>query len=946
MTEKKLDYKQTLNLPKTDFPMKANLAQREPVMLAQWQQAKLYEKIRLQNKDREKFILHDGPPYANGDIHIGHVLNKVLKDIVVKSKTLSGFDAPFVPGWDCHGLPIEVNVEKKKGRAGVKISYSAFRKACREYAKGQVAKQSEQFQRLGILAEWDKPYLTMDYHYEADVVRCLAGVLTAGCIKRGAKPVYWCIDCGSALADTEVEYQDKRSLAIDVRFKVVDEKTLLNRCQHSPNPKGVGPISVPIWTTTPWTLPANEAVTLGPEVNYALIQYETDQGSEQLLVAEALVNAIVTRYGIESYHVVAYCQGQALEGLLLQHPFYDKQVPICLGEHVTVEDGTGAVHTAPAHGDDDYKVGKQYDLPVEMPVLDNGCYAESVPVFAGKFVRNVNEEIIALLKQKNALLHAVAMTHSYPHCWRHKTPLIFRATSQWFISMRENQLRENSLAAAEKVTWLPSTGLARMRAMLSNRPDWCISRQRSWGVPIPFITHKETGELHPNMQAILETVAELVEKGGVDAWFEATLESLIGDDAVQYEKSPHVLDVWFDSGVSHTAVLKARASLQFPADLYLEGADQHRGWFQTALLTSQALYGASPYKTVVTHGFTVDQHGKKMSKSLGNTVLPEKLIKTLGADMLRLWVASTDYQHDMSIGDEILKRTSDSYRRMRNTARFLLSNLDGFDPNTHLLPFEDLVALDQWAIARAHQVQAEIIRAYNHYEYHIIVQLLQRFCINDMGNFYLDIIKDRQYTAMRGCRAHLSGQTAMFHIVQALVRWLAPILSFTAEEIYQHVPGEKKDSIFLTTWYEALQPLAQDAPFDFAFWEKMSAVRDVVNKAIETKRQAGAVGSALEVEVILYCDGELHTQVSALEDELRFVLITSGAQVKSLSELPQDGLATDVAGLNLVIRVLEHQKCERCWQRRVDVDKFKAYPGVCGRCVDNIAGEGEVRHYA
>lgn len=940
------DYKATLNLPKTDFPMKANLANREPGQLAKWQAMDLYQKMRRHCQDKPLYMLHDGPPYANGDIHLGHALNKILKDIIVKSKTFSGFNVPYVPGWDCHGLPIELNVEKKKGKPGHKISAKDFRQACRDYAQVQVEKQKAQFQRLGVLGEWDNPYLTMNPGYEAGVARSLGDILKNGFIKRGVKPVYWCIDCGSALAEAEVEYHDKRSVAIDVRFSVVDEKAFLDKCQHSPEPKREGPMALVIWTTTPWTLPANEAVTLGAEIDYALIQCETAQGKEQLLIAEALLNKVVTRYGIEHYHVVAYCKGKDLEGLKLQHPFYEKQVPICLGDHVTTEDGTGCVHTAPAHGMEDYVVAQAYQLPVEEPVLGNGCYAEKVPLFAGKFVRNVDAEIVALLKQQNTLLCEKALAHSYPNCWRHKTPLIYRATPQWFVSLEANQLREESITAAESVAWFPETGKNRMAAMLKNRPDWCISRQRAWGVPIPFITHKQTGEMHPNMQSLIHEVADKIEQEGIEAWFEIELESLIGAEAKAYEKSQHVLDVWYDAGLSHACVLKRRSGLQHPADVVLEGADQHRGWFQSSLLTSMCLYGYAPYRDVITHGFTVDANGRKMSKSIGNVIAPEKIIKTLGADMLRLWVSSTDYQHDMSLSDEILKRTADAYRRLRNTSRFLLSNLHGFNPETDLLPFDQLVALDRWVIAKAYDLQQAIIQAYDQYQFHIVYQLLYRFCIVDLGNFYLDIIKDRQYTAMEKCRARLSAQTALYHLVQAFVRWLAPILSFTAEEIWQHIPGQTTDSVFLTEWYGELKPLPDDYRMDHAFWETLSAVRDAVNKIVEAKRNADEMGSALEASVTLYCDDALKDTLSALADELRFVLITSDACVKPMAEASADALETDIAGLKLVVVSSEHQKCERCWQRREDVNAHEAYPGICGRCVNNIIGEGEVRQYA
>lgn len=937
------DYKNTLNLPKTDFAMKANLAQREPARLKDWQQNDIYQKIRAARHGAKPFIMHDGPPYANGDIHLGHALNKTLKDIIVKAKTLSGFNVPFVPGWDCHGLPIELNVEKKKGKPGHKISAKQFRQACRDYAKTQIAKQKEQFQRLGIFAEWNNPYLTMNYKFEANVVRSLASVLQNGYIKRGVKPVYWCLNCASALAEAEVEYHDKASRAIDVKFMVTEPDKLAKAF-------AVNNLSlkayIPIWTTTPWTLPANEAVTLGADIDYVLLQAKRHDQQELLVIAAALQEKISERYDLSDVKVIAKTKGQALEHLKLQHPIYNKQVPICLGDHVTTEDGTGCVHTAPAHGVEDYGVGLAYDLPIGIPVLDNGCYADDVELLAGKFVRKVDEDILQLLHDRHTLLVAKKLHHSYPHCWRHKTPLIFRATPQWFIHMDANNLRQESQQATNEVNWFPQTGENRMLKMLEGRPDWCISRQRAWGVPIPFITHQQTGELHADMQKLLEIIATKVEQEGIEAWFELSLEELIGDEAPNYSKSTHVLDVWFDSGVTHACVLDARDNLHSPADVVLEGSDQYRGWFQSSLLTSVAMKQQAPYKDVITHGFTVDSKGHKMSKSLGNVIAPDKIIKTYGADMLRLWVASTDYQHDMSLSDEILKRSSEAYRRMRNTARFLLSNLHGFVPSTDLQKFDDLVALDRWVIARALQVQQQIMTAYDNYEFHVVYQLLYRFCIVDLGNFYLDIIKDRQYTAKTKGHARLSGQTAMYHVLHAFVRWLAPICSFTADEIWQSIPGEKAESVFIATWYDQLQALDAKAEMNNDYWQTILNVRDEVNKAIEAKRHAGEIGGALEAEVVLYADSKLQAQLQQLKDELRFVLITSEAEVKALSEATADASDALEGQLKIAIITSDKQKCERCWQRRADVDSYQNYPGICGRCVENIAGEGEKRCYA
>ncbi|MBI5612380.1 MAG: isoleucine--tRNA ligase, partial [Gammaproteobacteria bacterium] len=695
------DYKNTLNLPHTDFPMKANLANREPAILARWREIDLYGRLRAAAKGRPRYVLHDGPPYANGDIHLGHTVNKVLKDIIVKAKTLSGFDAPYVPGWDCHGLPIEHAVEKKIGKAGEKVNPAAFRKACREYAAKQVDGQREDFKRLGVFGDWEHPYLTMDFKFEADILRQLGRIIANGHVYKSYKPVHWCIDCGSALAEAEVEYEDKTSPAIDVRFTIPDEAALFARLQHVAGKNGHGPLSVVIWTTTPWTLPANRAVAVHPELEYVVVQTEGER-VERLLLAEPLLKSAMLRWGIADYRIIATAAGSALEGVMLQHPFYAREVPVILGGHVTTETGTGCVHTAPGHGQDDYVVGSRYKIEVDNPVGGDGKFLPGTELFAGEHVFKANPHVIEVLKQRGVLLHEQALRHSYPHCWRHKTPIIFRATPQWFIGMDSAGLRGKALEEIKKVTWLPDWGQARITGMIEGRPDWCISRQRSWGVPIALFLHKETGKLHPDTPRLVEAVAKRIEQNGVDAWFELDAKELLGADADRYEKVSDILDVWFDSGVTHGCVLEKRAELTLPADLYLEGSDQHRGWFQSSLLTSVAIRAAAPYKAVLTHGFTVDAKGRKMSKSLGNDMgLPQKAIKTLGVDILRLWVAATDYRAEMSVSDEILTRTADSYRRIRNTARYLLANLAGFDPARDLLKPADMLALDRWALNRA-----------------------------------------------------------------------------------------------------------------------------------------------------------------------------------------------------------------------------------------------------
>ncbi len=926
--------------------MKANLAQREPEILNQWQEQQLYQKIREICAGRPKFVLHDGPPYANGAIHIGHAVNKVLKDIIVKSKTLSGFDAPYVPGWDCHGLPIELMVEKTVGKAGVKVTPAQFRQECRAYAKKQVNIQKQEFVRLGVLGDWDNPYLTMDFSFEADIVRSLGKITANGHLHKGAKPVHWCTDCGSALAEAEVEYEDKRSPAIDVRFQVVDEHAFMAACHHALEHEGKGPLSVVIWTTTPWTLPANQAVALNPELEYVVVQCEIDGHSERLVVAEALLKSVVLRYGIGDHHVVGYCTGNALEHLLLQHPFYDRQVPIILGDHVTTDAGTGAVHTAPGHGQEDYVVGLKYNLLVDNPVGNNGVFLPSTELFAGLHVFSANDKVLEVLREHGKLVHHEALLHSYPHCWRHKTPIIFRATPQWFIAMEKNQLRDTALAEVKNVAWIPDWGQARIESMIAHRPDWCISRQRTWGVPIAFFVHKESGELHPRSAELIEQVALRIEQQGIDAWFELDAAELLGGEAEDYEKITDTLDVWFDSGVTHAAVLARRPQLQFPADLYLEGSDQHRGWFQSSLMTSVAMHGVAPYKEVLTHGFTVDAEGKKMSKSKGNVVLPQTVMKSLGADVLRLWVAGTDYRGEMSVSDEILKRTADGYRRLRNTARFLLSNLDGFDPAQHLVAAEDLLALDAWVVDKAWLLQTEIQEAYQSYQFQNIYQKVLNFCSIDLGGFYLDIVKDRQYTAKHDSLARRSAQTAMYHVIEALVRWLAPIISFTAEEIWRVIPGQRSASVFLETWYTGLVPLAADAVINVSTWERIIAVRTVVSKELEQLRSKGEIGASLNAEVDLYCDETYTSELGKLADELHFVFITSKTSLHDWQDSPTDAVVTELDGVKLKVRVSAQPKCVRCWHQRPDIGLNPDHPELCGRCVENVVGDGEVRHYA
>ena len=936
------DYKDTLNLPSTPFPMKANLANREPEMLKKWYADDRYGEIRKRAAGRKKFILLDGPPYANGPIHIGHAVNKVLKDIVVKSRTLAGYDAPYVPGWDCHGLPIELQVEKKKGKVGKKLNATEFRQACREYAMRQVDGQREDFKRLGVLGDWDNPYLTMLPRYEADQVRAFKKVIENGHLYRGYKPVHWCLDCKSALAEAEVEYQDKSSVAIDVRFSFADANQLLKSISDvlpADYQDDGSDVSIPIWTTTAWTLPANQAVAVNSELPYVLVETVIGGTKERLVLAKGLANAALERFAATGTQVIAAFPGQALRGLQMEHPFYDRPVPVITGEHVTLDAGTGAVHTAPGHGQEDFAVGVENDLPLDNPVGGDGVYLPSTEVFAGQHIYPASKEIIALLEEKGRLLHQEGFDHSFPHCWRHKTPLIFRATPQWFISLDQNGLRDASLKAIADVQWIPGWGEQRIEGMVSGRPDWCISRQRTWGVPVPLFVHKETGELHPDMLNLLDEIATRMETGSIDAWFDAAIEDFLGDEAGDYEATTDTMDVWVDSGMAHHCVTNGFDPIEYPADLYLEGSDQHRGWFQSSLLTAVAMNGSAPYKQVLTHGFTVDEKGHKMSKSLGNTVSPQKVANSLGADILRLWVSATDYRGEMSVSDEILKRVADSYRRMRNTMRFLLGNLHGFEPEQNMLPVDELVALDQWAVQRAVDLQKQVLSSYESYEFHRAYQLLHNFCVVDMGGFYLDILKDRLYTTGADSHPRRSAQTAMYLISEAMVRLMAPILSFTAEEIWPLLPGDRDDSVFFDEFYELPVPAAAQIN-----WSSVISVREGVSKALEDQRANGAIGSGLEANVTIYAEDDLKATLEALGDELRFVFITSEAQVKPISEKSKD--AKQVDNFWVGVTANENEKCVRCWHRREDVGSVAGHEEVCGRCADNVDGSGEQRHYA
>ena len=947
------DYKATLNLPDTPFPMRGDLAKREPQMLARWQAQQRYQKIRAAKQGKPKFILHDGPPYANGDIHIGHAVNKILKDIIVKSKTLSGFDAPYVPGWDCHGLPIELQVEKKHGKA---IPPAQFRALCREYAAEQIERQKKDFIRLGVLGDWDHPYLTMDFKTEADIIRALGKIYENGYLYQGRKPVNWCLDCQSALAEAEVEYEDKVSPAIDVGFEVKDKAALGKAFGVSlPNDAKVYAV---IWTTTPWTLPANQAVCVHPDLEYDLIK--TSKG--YLILAFDLATPCLARYQLAGSNdrgdgTAATCQGAALQGLLLQHPFYERPVPIICGEHVTLEAGTGLVHTAPAHGLDDYFVGQKYGLPTDNPVGDDGKFIANTPpvgdkALAGLFVWKANDVIIDALQASGHLWHMEKMQHSYPHCWRHKTPIIFRSTPQWFIGMDRHELgdethfrlRDYAEEAVDVTKFYPSWGKNRLQAMIKNRPDWCVSRQRNWGVPMSFFVHKETMQLHPRTPELLEQVAQRVEQQGVEAWFSLDANELLGNDAVHYRKLTDTLDVWFDSGVTHDTVLRKREGLKYPADLYLEGSDQHRGWFQSSLLTGCAIniytldteYQA-PFKALLTHGFVVDGQGHKMSKSKGNVIAPQKIFDTLGADILRLWTASTDYSGEMNISDEILKRVVESYRRIRNTLRFLLANIADFDITRDGMPVEQWLEIDRYALAITQRLQDEVTSAYSAYEFHLVAQKLQAFCSEDMGGFYLDILKDRLYTAGNDSAARRSAQNALYHITHSLAHLIAPILSFTGEEVFEVLNGKDDVSVFEQQWY--VFPEMQEKRVLLDVWASVRQIREMISKRLEEKRAAGEIGSSLaaELDINIPTSSPLYEVFDKFKDELRLVFITSRAT-----------LHAGIEGSPIQIHVTPsaHTKCERCWHYRADVGADAQHATLCGRCVSNLFGSGEVRKYA
>jgi isoleucyl-tRNA synthetase len=947
----KVASKYPVNMTETPFPMRGDLAKREPKWVKEWQEKKIYERVRKASKNRPKFILHDGPPYANGDIHIGHAVNKVLKDMIIKTRSLAGYDAPYVPGWDCHGMPIEIQIEKLYGK---NLPVAEVQAKARAYADEQIERQKVDFIRLGVLGEWDNPYKTMNFGNEADEIRALGKLLEKGYVYRGLKPVNWCFDCGSALAEAEVEYENKRDPSIDVGFPFLefDKLALAFKLDKLPLDKGY----CVIWTTTPWTIPSNQALNMHPEFTYALVQTVRNGEPLLLILAKDLVDTSLASYGLEGT-VIATCLGSDLSEIKFKHPLaqldagYNRDSPVYLGDYVTLESGTGIVHSAPAYGIEDYKSCKAHgmaDDEILSPVMGDGRYASWLPFFAGMTIWEASKPICDKLREADALFSLTMFDHSYMHCWRHKTPIIYRATSQWFASMDNTpadgglSLRETALAAIGETAFYPSWGQARLHGMIVNRPDWTLSRQRQWGVPMAFFLHKETGQLHPRTPELLEQIAQRVQESGVEAWQKLEIAELLGDEADMYVKNRDTLDVWFDSGTTHKTVMRGshKEQLGFPADLYLEGSDQHRGWFHSSLLTASMLDGRAPYKALLTHGFVVDGDGKKMSKSVGNTVAPQKIFETLGADILRLWVASSDYSGELSISDEILKRVTESYRRIRNTLRFLLANTSDFDATKDALPITDLLEIDRYAIANMAALQADILAHYQQYEFHPVISKLQSFCSEDLGGFYLDILKDRLYTSGVASVARRSAQTAIWHITQSLLRLMAPTLSFTAEEAWvifasKEAYAASDETIFTQTFYDL--PEIKDGAALLEKYASLRAIRNDVTKQLEEVRAAGGIGSSLQAEILIKTGAAKHALLSSFGDDLKFAFITSAAKVEQVATETEEAVQVTPSA---------YKKCERCWHYRAEVGTHAEHPGLCGRCISNLFGTGEVRRFA
>ncbi|WP_028605711.1 isoleucine--tRNA ligase [Ottowia thiooxydans] len=942
-TETKTDYRKTLNLPDTPFPMRGDLPKREPGWLKEWEDMGLYKRLRQARAGREKFILHDGPPYANGQLHAGHAVNKILKDMIVKTRQLNGMDAHYVPGWDCHGLPIENQIEKLYGR---KLSRDEMQAKGRAYATEQIGLQMEDFKRVGVLGEWDNPYKTMNKANEAGELRVFKRLIERGFVYRGLKPVYWCFDCASALAEAEIEYQDKKSNTVDVAFEAADPAKLAGAFGLKQLDK---PAFIVIWTTTAWTIPANQALNLGPHLEYALV--DTPKGL--LVLATARVEDSLKRFGLEG-HIIAKAMGDKLGGLEFKHPLYDvnegykRLAPVYLADYATDTDGTGIVHSAPAYGIEDFNSCVAHGLAhadILNPVQGGGSYASDFPLFGGLDIWKAVPVIIKTLDEAGRLFATSTIMHSYPHCWRHKSPVIYRAASQWFVRMDEGEgvftkdkapetLRTTALRAIEETTFFPPSGKTRLRDMISGRPDWVISRQRAWGVPIAFFLHKETDELHPRTMEILDQAADIIDQGGIEAWSRVTAEEILGDeDAKLYTKGNDILEVWFDSGSTFDHVLCGTHPNEHhtsgpEADMYLEGHDQHRGWFHSSLLLASAIRGRAPYRSLLTHGFTVDAQGRKMSKSLGNGINLQEANKKWGAEILRLWVAASDYSGDIAGDDKIMARVIDAYRRIRNTLRFLLANTNDFDATKDSVPADQLLEIDRWMLGRAAEFQQEVLGHYEVYEFHPVVAKLQLFCSEDLGGFYLDVLKDRLYTTAPGSLARRSAQTTLWQLTQAMVRWMAPFLSFTAEETWKLVGAS--DSVFLEEFWKFNDPEAAL----LGKWARIRQIRELVNKDIETLRTQGTVGSSLQANVVITAAADDHALLASLGDDLKFVFITSAVTLAS-------GDALSVAAT-----VSKDAKCDRCWHYVPDVGQHAEHPALCGRCITNLFGAGESRTVA
>ena len=918
-----VNYRDTLNLPDTDFSMKAGLPRKEPEILDLWSKQDLYAKIRKKYENKELFLLHDGPPYANGDIHLGHSVNKILKDITIKYKTLSGFDAPYVPGWDCHGLPIELNVEKKHGKNSELVkNKESFQKACKEYAETQINKQLDDFKRLGVFGDWKNSYKSLDPKFEADIVRSLGIIYKEGHLEKGEKPVHWCQDCGSSLAEAEVEYIDKTSKSIDVAFKV--DETSIDKVKDLFNIKEADEISFVIWTTTPWTIPSNVAVCINPEFKYSLIK----MNNKFYVIAFEMIDHCKERWK-QKFDVISTIQGKKLSDIYLIHPFLERKSVLLHGDHVTTETGTGCVHTAPAHGMDDHLICKKNNIDTINSLNNKAFFKDELDFIAGLPAIKADPLIVEKLQEHNALINIEDYHHSYPHCWRHKTPLIFTSTPQWFISMKKNNLIKDALKDIKNVNWEPSWGFQRIESMLSDRPDWCISRQRNWGVPITLVVHKDTGEIHPDQKDLFEKFAQVIEKDGISAWDKLNLEDFI-DDHEEYIKTSDSLDVWFDSGVTHFAVSSKRFGNKVISDLYLEGSDQHRGWFQSSLLTSIAMNNSAPYKTVLTHGFVVDEQGRKQSKSLGNVVSPQKVWDSLGADILRLWVASTDFRSEMVASDEILKRTSDQYRRIRNTFRFILGNLSDFN-DKNKVEFNDQVELDKWIINETKILQKEITALYESYSYHKATQKIHNFCVNELGGIYLDIVKDRLYTCKNDSLARRSCQTSLDFILNVLVRLIAPILSYTAEEIWQTSDrlNDQEKSVFLSN-FDTFE-IESKSSINQSEWKRIFEIKDAVNQSIEEMRNDNKLKGSLDSVVNIQATPNDFQILNKLGDELHFLFISSEAKVKEGNTF------------KIKVTTSKNAKCVRCWHRDLSVGSIQEHPELCNRCIDNIENDGEQR---